>query len=125
MRVNVVGVEDRPGDQAGDGGVQAGRGDQIVLAGAEHGHAVAGVRKHGEVRRETHPVTRRKLVQRAAQLARNGSLARPTVDKQHARRIKMSAKVAQCRLVKAHAADDAHGEMGQVKAVDLPGPASH
>ena len=121
-------VEDGAGDQPGHRGVEAGRGDEEVVAGAEDLDAAAGVGQHGQAGVE--PLPRRQAalgrvaVDGRPQLAHDRALAGPAVDEDDPAGAVPGVQVVERDRVDAPAPHDAHGVVRQVEAVAQGRPAA-
>lgn len=120
VRADEVVAEHGARYQSGDGGVEAGRGDQEVLAGAVGAHARAGVGEDRDLRVEAGEPG-----QGVGQLAGDGALAGPAVHEDHVRRLVVRGQPAQRVGVDAPAAHDGDRVVRQLRAVPVTGPAPH
>lgn len=115
-----IGAQHRTRYQAGDGGVEAGGGDEEVLAGAVGADAAAGVGENRDLGVEPF-----ELLQRIGQFAGDRALAGPAVDEHDIGRVVVLLQPAQGVGVDAAAADDGDGVVGQVQAVPVLRPTAH
>lgn len=127
VRADEVGAEHGAGYQAGDRGVEAGGGDEEVLAGAVRADAGAGIGEHRDLRVEAGDAVRARLelLDRLGEFAGDGALAGPAVDEHDVRGVVVGGEPAQRVGVDAAAADDGDGVVREVEAVPGLRPAAH
>ena len=126
VRADQVGAQHGAGDQAGDGGVEAGGGDEVVLPGAVGPYAGARVGEDGDLGVEPGDAFRLlELRDRLGQFAGDGALAGPAVDEHHVPGVVVGGQPAQRVGVDAPAAHDRHRVVRQVQAVPELRPAPH
>lgn len=107
-----VAAEERPAQQAGHGGVQAGAGDEEIVMGAADGRYVGRVRQNCQPRRDA-GVVRHGCVQ----LPLDGALAGPAVHELDISRGVAVQEIGHGIAVDAPAPNDGDGVMGEVGTV--------